>query len=242
MYDHTKRVSNDDIAAALSISTGTVQNIIRSQQNMQQDMLSVIWVKLKGDVEVDGTRSGKNKKHQGVTKGRRNESKFFILAQPRESQRLGVVLSDNRHENCADADLLIPLIEKGSTVFTDGGHSRISAWNHFDRHFDRKTCNHSKAYVSPEGHHINTVEGRNKHFKGFNKHKTKSMASMTATVSEYLYRQWFAPRQGHLFWDCLMLYFAMWVGTALCCYWAFCSLVSCAVLDLLAFVAFIVES
>jgi hypothetical protein len=121
-------------------------------------MTSVIPTKLKGEVEVDGTYlSGRKSEKKGAggrvmgAKGRYAE-KTLLIAQQRNSQRC-TILHSRRHENCVDADALAETIsaEETTTIFTDGGHSAISAWYHLAAilNCERRTVNHSRHMVDP---------------------------------------------------------------------------------------------
>ena len=114
-----------------------------------------------------------------------------------------------KHENAQMADALGSSIQPRTAIYTDGGHSPISAWVHIEDILQtrRFTVNHSKNLVDPiTGNHINWVENRNKHIKKWLKGNrgggSRSTRSLEFNLAEYLHNQWFTsndPEQRFMF-------------------------------------------
>ncbi len=156
---HTMRVSERSMLSLLDVSQSSLTRWIADYQNNCLDMLAVIETKLQGEVEIDGTYlSGRKTEKKGAggrvmgARGRHAE-KTLLMIQQRKSQRF-TALQTQRHENAEAADqLALASVEPGSetTLFTDGGHSLISAWNHLPSllNCERRTVNHSRHMVCP---------------------------------------------------------------------------------------------
>jgi hypothetical protein len=180
--------------------------------------MAKVTMKLNGEVEVDGTYlSGRKtvKKSYGRARGKqRYKEKTLIIAQKRKSRKCTILLT-NKHENAKAADELAQTIEEKTPIFTDGGHSKISAWVHLETVLDttRQTCNHSRHFVNPTtGVHINTVENRNKLLKKWLKNNrgggSRNYNVLMNNLSEYLFKQWFST--GLIKHDLLSFLFALY--------------------------------
>jgi hypothetical protein len=216
---HTMKVSRKDICAMLGVDRKTATKWTQDYQQLCEGMLTTVDMLLKGQVEVDGTvLSGL--KTQKTSYGRprgalRYQPKTLIIAQQRDSRRLTINAAAG-HEICLMADGLTDTIAPGTPLFTDGGHSKISAWNHLanDLGSTRTTVNHSKNMVDRKsGTHINNVENRNKHLKGWLKaHRgggSRNENVLHLNLAEYMFKQWFST--GRLKHDIGLFFYALWV-------------------------------
>lgn len=108
------------------------------------------------------------------------------------------MLFSDKHECAAQADELVSAhVLPGTQLYTDGGHSTISAWAHVNALSVLSDCmfDEEHQFVDPRtGVHINTVEGRNSLVKLFLKKRGGGSQSPAVRQGTYqsLCQQWFS--------------------------------------------------
>ena len=224
---HMLKVAREDQSAVLNVSKRAITTWIGMYQNLCSDMLATVKTLISKSYDIDGTfLSGRMTKKMSYGRRRgalKYREKTLVIVQQRNSRRMAVIVSEV-HENAEMADQIASqTIERGTPGFSDGGHSKISAWVHLPDVVGSpvKSVNHSKEFVNTEegemkGAHINFGENRNKLLKKWLiAHRgggSTTKASLVSNLGEYVFYQWFTPGgSNEAVYKCLMFFFSLWI-------------------------------